>query len=93
MDKSAILKEFQRIPGVGKSIARDLWDLGYRSISELRYHDPEDMYMRLGLIRGGRLDRCLLYVFRCAVYFASETTHDPSLLKWWNWKDQTGCFR
>ncbi|RJQ31590.1 MAG: pathogenicity locus [Peptococcaceae bacterium] len=80
-------KDFQRIPGVGKSIARDLWDLGYRSTSDLRCQDPEDMYARLCLIRGGRLDRCLLYVFRCAVYFASETAHDPDLLKWWNWKD------
>ncbi|MGA3073400.1 MAG: helix-hairpin-helix domain-containing protein, partial [Bryobacteraceae bacterium] len=31
---------------------------------------------------------CVLYVFRCAVYFASEAEHDPELLKWWNWKDQ-----
>ncbi|NQU25233.1 MAG: pathogenicity locus, partial [Candidatus Nealsonbacteria bacterium] len=28
-----------------------------------------------------------LYVFRCAVYFASNATHDAELLKWWNWKD------
>ncbi len=84
MNKPVILKEFQRIPGVRKSIAQDLWDLGYRSISEL------SRQARLCLTRGGRLDRCLLYVFRCAVYFASETTHDPYLLKWWNWKDRTG---
>ncbi|NIV18422.1 MAG: pathogenicity locus, partial [Woeseiaceae bacterium] len=28
-----------------------------------------------------------LYVFRCAVYYASEEDHDPELLKWWNWTD------
>ena len=33
-------------------------------------------------------DRCVLYAFRCAVYYASHTTHDPNLLKWWNWKDR-----
>ncbi|WP_394701143.1 helix-hairpin-helix domain-containing protein [uncultured Methanolobus sp.] len=33
------------------------------------------------------LDRCMLYVFREAVYFASNEEHDPELLKWWNWKD------
>ncbi|MBP7847311.1 MAG: hypothetical protein KAZ94_04200, partial [Burkholderiales bacterium] len=32
-------------------------------------------------------DRCLLYVFRCAVYFAQTTQPQPELLKWWNWKD------
>jgi len=26
-------------------------------------------------------------VFRCAVYFAGSKTHDPDLLKWWNWQD------
>jgi hypothetical protein len=35
-----------------------------------------------------QVDRCLLYVFRCAVYFAEHTRHDPELLKWWNWKDR-----
>lgn len=33
------------------------------------------------------MDRCMLYVFRCAVYYASSEQHDPELLKWWNWKD------
>jgi hypothetical protein len=36
---------------------------------------------------GAHVDRCALYVFRCAVYFASEAKPDPELLKWWNWKD------
>jgi hypothetical protein len=30
----------------------------------------------------------ILYVFRCAVYCASNENHDPELLKWWNWKDE-----
>ncbi len=37
--------------------------------------------------RRGHQDRCLLYVFRGAVYFASRTRPDPELLKWWNWSD------
>jgi hypothetical protein len=28
----------------------------------------------------------VLYVFRCAVYYAGHREHDPELLKWWNWK-------
>jgi hypothetical protein len=27
----------------------------------------------------------MLYVFRCAVYYASNETHEPERLKWWNW--------
>jgi hypothetical protein len=30
-------------------------------------------------------DKCLLYEFRCAVYFA-EGGRDQEKLKWWNWK-------
>ncbi len=47
------------------------------------------MYERLCEIQGRSLDRCVLYAFRCAVYYASHEAHDPELLKWWNWKDRT----
>ena len=81
------LKQLQLIPGVGKSIALDLYDLGYRSPSDLKGEDPEVMYHKLIALRGAHQDRCLLYVFRCGVYFASRARHDQAKLKWWNWKD------
>ena len=86
-DKQAVLKEFRRIPGVGKSIAEDLWNLGLRSVSDLKNQDPEVLYMSLCTLQGTQVDRCMLYVFRCAVYYASNDTYDAELLKWWNWKD------
>lgn len=76
----------QVIPGVGPSLAQDLRDLGYGRVEELRGEDPEGMYARLAHIRGARQDPCVLYVFRCAVYFASHSEPDPDLLKWWAWK-------
>lgn len=82
------LKELQTIPGVGKSIAEDLWDMGFRSPADLKGLDPEKMYLDFQKMRGDSVDRCMLYVFRCAVYYASEKYHDPELLKWWNWKDR-----
>jgi hypothetical protein len=86
-ERAAALRDFRRIPGVGRSIAIDLWDLGYRSVDELRGQDPEAMYARFNLFRGMVVDRCMLYVMRCAVYFASNDEHDPELLKWWSWKE------
>ena len=62
-------------------------DLGYLRVSQLRDADPEKMYEQLGALRGMHIDRCVLYVFRCAVYFADNTVHDRERLKWWNWKD------
>jgi hypothetical protein len=37
--------------------------------------------------KGKHIDRCVLYTFRCAVYYASNRNHTPSKLKWWNWKN------
>lgn len=75
------------LPGVGPSVERDLVDLGIRSIRALGRRNPERMYRELERLRGARQDRCVLYVFRCAVYAAREESPDPELLKWWRWKD------
>ncbi len=85
--RQEVLREFRQIPGVGKSIAIDLWNLGLRSGSDLKRQKPERLYERFCTMEGKPVDRCLLYVFRCAVYFSSHKKHDPRLLLWWNWKD------
>jgi hypothetical protein len=87
--KTSATDDLLRIPGVGKSIARDLRDLSIMRVADLRQADPEALYDQLCALRGAHIDRCVLYTFRCAVYFASEDVHDPELLKWWNWKDRT----
>jgi len=87
--RNAILKDFQTIPNVGPRTAQDLWQLGVRSIAELKGADPQKMYDRLCKLKGVRIDPCQLYVLRSVVYFASRKTHKAELLKWWNWKDRT----
>ncbi len=83
------LRDLRRIPGVGPSIADDLWRLGVHRVEQLRGADPEALYGRFCALAGGTVDRCLLYVFRCAVYFAStpDDAREPEKLKWWSWKD------
>jgi hypothetical protein len=85
---TADLRDLRRIPGVGVSIARDLWELGYQRVADLAGANPEAMFTRLCEQQGMQIDRCLRYTLRCAVYFASEAEHDPALLKWWAWKDR-----
>ena len=87
MHKEQILKDLQVIPGVGKSVAQDLIDLGVFKVSDLINKNPQELYDKSCLIAGQQIDRCLLYVYRCAVYYASHKNHDPEKLKWWNWKD------
>ena len=85
--KHLVLQELQRIPGVGKKIAEELWIAGIRSIADLHGRDPEALFSRLQERQDAPVDRCVLYVFRCAVYYASHEHHEPELLKWWHWKD------
>lgn len=82
------LKELQQISGIGPSLALDLYDLGLRRIADLKFQDPQRLYDRLNALRGVRQDPCVLYTFRCAVYFATEPKPDPSRLNWWTWKDE-----
>jgi hypothetical protein len=83
------LKELMQIPGVGKSIAMDLLKIGIMSVRDLRGKNPETLYELINKREGHVQDRCLLYVFRCAVYYASTTksAQRPEKLKWWNWTD------
>jgi len=80
--------ELELIPGVGKSIARDLRHLGITSAGRLKGRNPERLYQRLCRYKASPADRCMLYVLRCAVYYASSSDPEPELLKWWNWKDR-----
>ncbi len=81
------IKELRTIPGVGPSIAQDLYDLGIRQVTDLKGKDPERLYQQSCDLAGTKIDRCLLYAYRCAVYFASNKKHDPERLKLRNWKD------
>jgi len=83
----SVIKDLSRIPGIGPSLASDLYSLGVHEVAELRGRDPESLYSELCEKAGQHVDRCVLYAFRCAVYFASESRPDPEKLKWWNWKD------
>ena len=76
------------IPGVGKRTAAVMEALGIREASDLRGRDPEELYLRECRMKGCQEDRCALYVWRAAVYYAEQESPDPEKLKWWYWKDR-----
>ncbi len=86
--KTTALKELRTIRGVGRTIAEDFWNLGLRRVADLKRQDPQKLYDRLCELQRAKVNRCMLYVMRCAVYFASTRKPKPELLKWWNWKDR-----
>ena len=80
--------ELEQIPGVGPAIAGDLRAIGITAVAQLKDRDPEKLYRQLCRFKAQPVDRCMLYVLRSAVYYASHSNPDPDLLKWWNWKDR-----
>ncbi|MEN8214148.1 MAG: helix-hairpin-helix domain-containing protein [Pseudomonadota bacterium] len=76
-----------QIPGVGKKFVDKFSRLGIDSIDDLKGKDPLRLYRQYCELCGREVDRCVLYVFRTAVYYAEHDRHDPEKLKWWNWKD------
>lgn len=78
-----------QIPSVGISVANDLYGIGIKQIKDLENKNPRKLYEKLNKATGATHDICVLYTFRCAVYFASVKKHDKEKLKWWNWKNKT----
>ncbi|MBA3664848.1 MAG: helix-hairpin-helix domain-containing protein [Bacteroidetes bacterium] len=86
--KEKVLKDFQTIPGIGKACSLDLWNIGLRSLADLKGQNPAELYDRLNTMTGVKHDICMLYTFRCAVYFVTEKNHRKEKLNWWYWKNQ-----
>ena len=87
MAASKVKSELEQIPSVGPSIAQDLVSMGITRVAQLKGRSPEALFNQLRDMTGGYQDPCVLYTFRCAVYYATHTNHDPEKLKWWNWKN------
>ncbi len=64
------MRDLLEIPGVGKKMKTYLEAMGIRCVEDLAGRDPEELYRRDCALRGQPVDRCALYVYRLAVYFA-----------------------
>lgn len=77
-----------KIPGIGKNMAQHLMNAGYPNIDSLKGQSADEIYARDCFASGVQVDRCALYCYRLAVYYAD---HDGALPKnkqnWWDWKD------
>lgn len=82
------MSELRSIPGVGEKTEQVLTRIGYPTVESLKGADPQEIYRRHCEMAGTLIDRCQLYVYRCAVYYANTLGPDPEKLKWWNWKDK-----
>lgn len=57
------------------------FDIGIFTIDDLIGKNSEELFERDCLVNGLQVDRCVLYAFRLAVYYANSDVHEPEKLK------------
>ena len=75
------------IPYIGKNTKQDLINIGITCVEDLKGKDPEELYKLDNENKKYIEDKCQLYLFRMAVYYADNSNWDKEKLKWWYWKD------
>ena len=85
------MSHLRKLPGVGARIEQAMQAIGIRCIADLVGRDPEELYCLDCRRKGFQEDRCALYVYRLAVYYAEHPVPDPEKLKWWYWKEVPYC--
>jgi hypothetical protein len=90
LTKQQTIKDLRQIPGVGVSLATDLWNIGITSVADLKGKNAYLLFDQSNAFAGTTQDRCVLYVFKCAIYYADTPKEEQEIekLKWWNWKDK-----
>lgn len=88
--KYKILSELRTIPGVGKVVCHDLYDIKIHSIDDLKRMRAEKLFEMHNKFKGKIQDRCMLYTFRCAIDYANKSELERKSYKknWWDFKDK-----
>jgi len=76
MRKPESIKKLQTLRNIGPAMAERLYSIGIKTPEQMMNSDPEKLYERLRRKAGGKLDKCVLYVFQGAI-------HD---VPWWECK-------
>ena len=82
------IKDLTLIPGIARTVADDLIQMGITKVSDLKDKDADRLFAKSNRQAGVVQDKQLLYTFKAAVYFASNEKHEEEKLKWRYWKDK-----
>lgn len=88
MSGDIIKTDLITIPNVGKNTKQDLLNIGITCVEDLKGKNPKELYLQDCQYKKYQEDRCQLYVFRMAVYYAEHKELEKEKLKWWYWKDK-----
>ncbi len=86
VDYQALNSGLMRIPRIQVAVVRDLIDIGFHEVEELKGRAPEAL---LEDLRKKKPDtpQDRLYAFRMAIYYAETPDPDPKRLHPWAWQD------
>ncbi|HAB66719.1 MAG TPA: Pathogenicity locus [Firmicutes bacterium] len=77
------------IPNVGKKTKESLKNIGINYVEDLVGKNPKELYELDCNKKGIKVDKCQLYLFKMAIYYAENKQNlDEKKLKWWYWKDK-----
>jgi len=79
--------DLRTIPNVGERTKQSFFNIGITCVEDLKGKNPDDLYLQDCMVKGYQVDRCQLYLFRMAVYYAEHPDCEKDKLKWWYWKD------
>lgn len=85
-DYAALSSPLARIPGIDVKTVRDLIDVGFGHVDELRGRSPEVIFGQICDHKPGT-PKERLFALRLAVYYAENSDPDPAKLEIWAWQD------
>ncbi len=80
--------DLKTIPNVGEKTKESLLNIGITCVEDLKGKNPQDLYLKDCIAKGFKEDKCQLYLFRMAIYYAENENYEEEKLKWWYWKDK-----
>lgn len=80
--------DLRTIPYIGKRTKVALKNIGITCVEDLIGQNPEELYLKDCKQKGFTEDKCELYLFRMAIYYAEHDSWEEEKLKWWYWKDK-----
>ncbi len=88
MKRDCVKTDLLTIPNIGEKTKQSLLNIGITCVQDLKGKRAEDLYAKDCLVKGFKEDKCQLYLFRMAIYYAENSNLEEEKLKWWYWKDK-----
>ncbi len=78
-------RELKDLAGIGPVFLQNLHDLGITTVQQLAERNARELYRRLCVMAGQRVDPCALDVFTAAIAHARDPQLDAERRCWWYW--------